>query len=191
MWPFDNALIVSGLRRHGEDDAALRIMAATLDAAASFRLRRLPEFIAGMQRLPGDTPTHAPRADPLQAWSAATIPFMATELLGLSGDGFAKRLHIRRPCLPDGVDGLSLHGLRVGGTSVSLRFTRKSEGVRTAVVDGGKDLDVIIEADPAEQNLTSVLMIGQMRAVAILPVQLECAANGKCARRAAAARDQS
>ena len=154
VWPFDNALMVSGLRRYGQDDTALRIMAATLDAAASFRLRRLPEFFAGAQRLPGDAPTHAPRADPLQAWSAATIPFMTTELLGLSGDGFAKRLHIRRPSLPDGVDGLSLHDLRVGGTSVSLRFTRKSEGVHTAVVDGGKDLEVIIEDGPVEQCQT-------------------------------------
>ena len=154
VWPFDNALMVSGLRRYGQDDTALRIMTATLDAAASFRLRRLPEFFAGAQRLPGDAPMHAPRADPLQAWSAATIPFMTTELLGLSGDGFAKRLHIRRPSLPDGVDGLSLHDLRVGGTSVSLRFTRKSEGVHTAVVHGGKDLEVIIEDGPVEQCQT-------------------------------------
>ena len=155
VWPFDNALMVSGLRRYGQDDAALRIVAATLDAAGSFRLQRLPEFIAGTQRLPGDTPTHAPRADPLQAWSAAAIPFMASELLGLNADGFAKRLHIRRPCLPDGVDALSLRNLRVAGTSISLRFTRESEGVRTAVVDGGKDLEVIIEGGPVEQCQTA------------------------------------
>lgn len=148
VWPFDNALMVSGLRRYGQDDAALRIMGATLDAAANFRLRRLPEFFAGAQRFPRDAPTHAPRADPLQAWSAASIPFMVSELLGLSADGFAKRLHIRRPCLPDGVDGLSLHALRVGRASVSLRFTRRSDGVRTDVVDGGRDMEVIIEGGP-------------------------------------------
>ena len=129
VWAFDNSLIVSGFRRYGEDAAALRVVAATLDAADGFRLRRLPEFIAGMQRLPGDGPTHTPRADPLQAWSAASIPFMTTELLGLHADGFEKRLRIRRPLLPDGVETLSLHELRVAGATVSLKFTRRPTGV--------------------------------------------------------------
>ena len=33
VWSFDNSLIVSGLRRYGEDAAALRIAGATLNAA--------------------------------------------------------------------------------------------------------------------------------------------------------------
>ena len=115
VWAFDNALIVSGLRRYGQDAAALRLMAATLDASRGFRLGRLPEFIAGATRQPGDAPVHTPRADPLQAWSAGALPFMLTELLGLQADGFAKRLHIRRPRLPDGVDTLALHDVRVAG----------------------------------------------------------------------------
>jgi len=91
VWPFDNSLIVSGLRRYGEDAAA-----------HGFRRERLPEFIAGPQRQPRDGPTHTPRANPMQAWSAAAVPFMVTELLGLHADGFGKRLHVRRPLLPDG-----------------------------------------------------------------------------------------
>jgi glycogen debranching enzyme len=42
VWAFDNALIVSGLRRYGEDAAALRVTAATLDAADGFRHGQLP-----------------------------------------------------------------------------------------------------------------------------------------------------
>ena len=127
VWAFDNALIVSGLRRYGEDAAALRVTAATLDAARGFRNGRLPEFIARAQRLPGDAPTHTPRADPLQAWSAAATPFMVSELLSLSADGFAKRLYIRRPLLTDGVGTLALHRINVGDAMVSLRFTRDGE----------------------------------------------------------------
>ncbi len=88
VWAFDNALIVSGLRRDGEEAAALRVMAATLDAARGFRNGRLLEFIAGTQRLPGNGPVHAPRADPMQAWSAAAVPFIVSELPGLQVDGF-------------------------------------------------------------------------------------------------------
>ena len=145
VWPFDNALIVSGLRRYAQDEAALRIVAATLDAADGFRLRRLPEFIAGTHRLSGDGPIHTPRADPLQAWSAAAVPFMTSELLGLEANGFEKRLHIRRPRLPDGVNELSLHDLRAAGGIVSLRFTRESDGVRTALIEGGDGLELAIE----------------------------------------------
>ncbi len=144
VWAFDNSLIVSGLRRYGEDDAALRIVAGTLDAARGFRLGRLPEFIAGTQRQPGDKPTHTPRADPLQAWSAAAVPFMTSELLGLHADGFARRLHVRRPLLPDHVDRLVLRDMQVAESSVSLRFTRQGDGVRTEVIGGGAGLEVVV-----------------------------------------------
>jgi glycogen debranching enzyme len=144
VWPFDNSLIVSGLRRYGEDTAALRITAAALDAAQGFRRWRLPEFIAGTERQPGDGPIHAPRADPMQAWSAAAVPFMATELLGLHADGFGKRLHVCRPLLPDGVDGLSLHGLRMAGGTASLRFTRRGDVAGTEIL-ASDGVEVVVE----------------------------------------------
>ncbi len=144
VWPFDNSLIVSGLRRYGEDAAALRTTAATLDAAHGFRRERLPEFIAGTERQPGDSPTHTPRADPMQAWSAAAVPFMVTELLGLHADGFGKRLHVRGPLLPDGVDWLALHGLRAAGGTASLRFTRKGDAAATEIL-ASEGIEVIVE----------------------------------------------
>ncbi len=144
VWPFDNSLIVSGLRRYGVDAAALRVTAAALDAAQGFRRWRLPEFIAGTERQPGDGPTHTPRADPMQAWSAAAVPFMVTELLGLRADGFGKRLHVRRPLLPDGVDGLALHGLRAAGGTASLRFTRRGDAAGTEIL-ASDGVEVVIE----------------------------------------------
>lgn len=145
VWAFDNALIVSGLRRYGEDAAALRVTAATLDAARGFRNSRLPEFIAGTQRLPGDGPTHTPRADPMQAWSAAAVPFMVSELLGLEVDGFAKAVTARRPRLPDGVDRLDLHGIQVGDVAVALSFARNGTGSDLAVLSnpGGATVEVL------------------------------------------------
>ena len=70
---------------------------------------------------------------------------MISELLGLEANGFEKRLHIRRPRLPDGVNELSLHDLRVAGGIVSLRFTRESDGVRTALIAGGDALELAVE----------------------------------------------
>lgn len=144
VWAFDNSLIVSGLRLYGEDAAALRIAGATLDAANGFRGGRLPEFIAGHQRTCGDAPTHTPRADPLQAWSAGAVPFMLTELLGLQSDGFAKRVVVRRPLLPDGVHELVLRDVRVAGGRVSLRFVRQGAGVKVDVAAISAGIEVAV-----------------------------------------------
>lgn len=83
VWPFDTSLIVSGFRRHRLDEPAMRLFEATVDAAHRFPHGRLPEFIAGNRRVDGGSPVKALRSDPLQAWSAAALPFMVTELLGL------------------------------------------------------------------------------------------------------------
>ncbi len=135
VWAFDNSLILSGFRRYGEDGAACRVFEATLAAAGAFRSARLPEFIAGMQRREGGAPVHTPRADPLQAWSAGAAPFMLSEMLGLEADGFARQLHVRRPVLPEGIEGVVLRDVRVGEARVSLRFRRGQDGaVRGEVI---------------------------------------------------------
>jgi len=69
---------------------------------------------------------------------------MVTELLGLQADGFAGRLTVRRPLLPDGVDGLTLHGLRAAGGTASLRFSRRGGTVETEVV-AAAGLDVVVK----------------------------------------------
>jgi glycogen debranching enzyme len=135
VWPFDNSLIVAGLRRYGEDAAALRIVAATLEAARGFEHSRLPEFFAGFQREPGARPSHTPRADPMQAWSAAATPLMLAEILGLQADGFNRTLRIERPLLPEGVDTLTLRRLRVAGGACSLAFRRRDERVDVEVLE--------------------------------------------------------
>ena len=80
----------------------------------------------------------------MQAWSAAALPFMLTELLGLSADGFARRLFVRRPLLPDGVDTLALHGIRAGGGTAALRFTRTGDTVATEVLEAA-GIEVAVE----------------------------------------------
>lgn len=95
-WHFD--LIVSGLRRYGED-------AATLNAVHGIRRERIAP--SSLPALSASSTAALPtrRAAPIQGWSA-TVPFMVTELLGLHACGFCKRLHRRRALLPDEVDGV-------------------------------------------------------------------------------------
>lgn len=133
VWAFDNALILSGLRRYGLDEAACRVFEGTLAAARRFRHGRLPEFIAGTRREEDSPPVHAPRADPVQAWSAGAVPYMLAEMLGLRAEGFEKRLRVVRPVLPDSVDEVELRDIAVAGGSVSLRFRHRCPG---GIVEG-------------------------------------------------------
>jgi len=78
-----------------------------------------------------------------QAWAAGSVPYMLTALLGVVPDAFASRLDVSRPILPDGVDWLELHGLRVGQARVGLRFERGSGntvGVTVLQTEGKLDV---------------------------------------------------
>ena len=128
IWPFDNSLILAGFRRYGLDDSACRIFSSTLDAAKRFSHGRLPEFFAGTRREEGFSPAHCPRANPLQAWSSGAVPLMVVELLGLHPNGFDGKLRIVRPVLPEPIHHIELHGIKIGASTVDLRFARESGG---------------------------------------------------------------
>jgi glycogen debranching enzyme len=111
VWPFDNALLVEGLMRYGQRDAAVRLVGDVLGAADAFALSRLPEFYVGFQRADGLLPARCPFAEPLQAWSSGALPAMVAALLGLRGlDGGEVRAEA--PLLPPGTSRveLILHG---------------------------------------------------------------------------------
>ena len=128
IWPFDNSLILAGFRRYGLDNSACRIFSSTLDAAKRFSHGRLPEFFAGTRREEGFSPAHCPRANPLQAWSSGAVPLMVVELLGLHPNGFDGKLRIVRPVLPEPIHHIELHGIKIGASTVDLRFARESGG---------------------------------------------------------------
>ena len=147
VWPFDNSLILEGFRQYGFNDAACRVFEGTLASAAQFRNGRLPEFFAGFQRHEDSPPTHTPRADPLQAWSAGAVPYMVTEMLGLHADGFEKRLRVVRPVLPKGIDRVELRDVAVGDAAVSLRFQRDpGSAIEGSVAEKRGTLDVVFES---------------------------------------------
>lgn len=63
-----------------------------------------------------------------QAWSSEAVPLMLVELLGLQTNGFDDTLRIVRPVLPQPIDHLELHGIKVSAATVDLRFEREPGG---------------------------------------------------------------
>ena len=63
--------------------------------------------------------------------------------LGLTLQGAQKRVAFERPCLPEGIPHLSIHGLRVGDASVDLLFERQADTVRVQVLEKQGEVDVV------------------------------------------------
>lgn len=148
VWPHDNGFIVAGMRRYGFDEEALQVTQGLYDAASHFHNYRVPELFGGFPRAGFNIPVRYPVADHPQAWAAGSILHLLESLLGLCPDALAASLRICRPILPNFVDYLELHGLRVGSANVDLRFERTQDGqvqVSTLHLDG--KLDIKIESD--------------------------------------------
>jgi glycogen debranching enzyme len=86
VWPHDNALIATGLRHYGHDEAARTIIVALLDAAAHFE-HRLPEVFAGFDRHFTGFPVEYPTACRPQAWASGTPLALIRVALGLEPQG--------------------------------------------------------------------------------------------------------
>lgn len=144
-WPHDNALIALGLKRYGFDKAANRIFTCLLEAATHFEHYRLPEVLAGFGRDEFTRPVHYPTACSPQAWGAGALPLLLQAALGLEPDACRNVLRIHRPSLPDWLNWVAVHGLRVGHASVDLRFERHNDITRVTVL--GQQGDLLVESE--------------------------------------------
>ena len=136
VWPHDNSIIVAGFRAYGLDEPACSVFAGVLEAAMHFAHYRLPEVFAGYSKEEFPTPVRYPVACHPQAWASGAVPFMVESLLGLVPSAFDKKLQIVRPVLPKAVRHLELKGLRVGESTIDLRFDRNADSIIVADVTG-------------------------------------------------------
>jgi len=140
VWPHDTSLCALGLKRYGYDRAANAVAMAVVAAARRFPDARLPELYCGFDAADG-LPVPYPLACSPQAWAAGAPLALVRAMLGLEPDAAAGVLRLR-PLLPEGVDHLSLRGLRVGAATVDLDVTRA--GVESSVRTGA--LDVVVDS---------------------------------------------
>jgi len=117
--------------RHG----AVRVLTTLYQAALNFRDYRLPELFCGVQRREHDEPVHYPVSCSPQAWASGAMFLILTSVLGIRPSAPRKELNIINPLLPDWLDHLHLHNLRVGNSRVGLDFTRRGERTFCNVVD--------------------------------------------------------
>jgi glycogen debranching enzyme len=129
VWPHDNAIVVLGMALYGHARTALPVVRAIYEAGVQTEYQRLPELYCGMTRGRGQRPVAYPVSCSPQAWASGSLFMMLQAMLGIYAEAPARVLHVRDPVLPDFLNQLTVSGLAIGGTRVSLQFRR--HGSRT------------------------------------------------------------
>ena len=135
VWPHDNSIIAMGLSHYGMQREALQILSGAYAAARNFRHYRLPELFCGMSKGEQEQPVSYPVSCSPQAWASGAVFLLLRAVLGIYPDGPRQTMRIVNPQLPPWMNELTLRGLRVGGSRISLHFTRTGEGCFAAVTE--------------------------------------------------------
>ena len=143
IWPHDNAIVALGMARYGHPEAAAGVLASLFEASRHFELARLPELFCGFTRQSGGEPTRYPVACSPQAWAAGSVFMLLQAALGLEIDAAAREVRFRHSQLPELLQTVYVHGLRVGDASVDLAIERQPVGVGVRVLDRSGDVKVV------------------------------------------------
>jgi glycogen debranching enzyme len=146
VWPHDNSMIALGVRSLGLVDQALELSQSLLDMALYQPYQRPPELFCGYERTPDNEPVKYPVACSPQAWATGSIFQLLQMMVNLVPDARNNCLRIIDPALPESINHLSLHNLRVGQTFLDLEFERSGNTTACRVAKKRGNLRVVIEA---------------------------------------------
>lgn len=146
VWPHDNSLIAMGLRSLGLIDQALEVFQGLLDMTEQQPYQRPPELFCGYERNGDNAPVQYPVACSPQAWATGSIFQLLQMMVNLVPDARNNCLRIIDPALPESINKLSLHNLRVGPTLLDLEFERSGNTTACRVAKKRGNLRVVIEA---------------------------------------------
>ncbi|AFZ25269.1 glycogen debranching enzyme [Cylindrospermum stagnale PCC 7417] len=146
VWPHDNSLIAIGLRSLGLIDQALELFQGLFDMTNQQPYQRPPELFCGYELNGDNAPVHYPVACTPQAWATGSIFQLLQMVVNLVPDAQNNCLRIIDPALPESINRLSLHNLRVGPTILDLEFERSGSTTACRVIKKRGNLRVVIEA---------------------------------------------
>jgi hypothetical protein len=146
----EQATFALGMKRYGLDDHAERLISAMFEASERFPDARLPEAITGHDRLEFAAPIAYPDANSPQAWSSSALIQMIQILLGIYPFAPLNFLAVIRPRLPEWLPQVTVRQIRVGHSSVDLRFTRRRDGTADHEVMRRKGPLLVVSAGPPD-----------------------------------------
>jgi glycogen debranching enzyme len=146
VWPHDNSMIGVGLRSLGLVDQALELSQGLIDMMLHQPYHRPPELFCGYERVEDKAPVNYPVACSPQAWATGSVFQLLQTMVNLVPDARNNCLRIIDPALPESINSLSLHNLRIGQTLLDLEFERSGNTTACRVAKKRGNLRVVIEA---------------------------------------------
>ena len=135
VWPHDNAILATGLRRYGFDVEALALIRDVCDAGNFFNRKQFPELYGGSQKTRVSFPLQYLGANVPQAWAAGSVFAFLQTIIGYQPDAGADVLYLD-PVLPDWLPNLELLDLRFGPHTLDITFLREGDNTSWRVTRG-------------------------------------------------------
>lgn len=141
IWPHDNSMILLGMGKLGQQEEAKTVMSGLIDAASHFEYDRLPELFCGYRKELGKAVKYPVACSP-QAWAAGTPIVFIQTLLGLYPNSLNKEMKLN-PTLLDGMNSLSIEGMRIGSGRLSISLQRNAEKIEVEVLENSTGYEII------------------------------------------------
>lgn len=155
VWPHDNSITALGLRATAREilggssslvDQTLEVATGIIDMTLQQPYLRPPELFCGYERREENTPVRYPVACSPQAWATGTLFQLLQVAINLVPDAANNRVRVIEPVLPESINRLSLHNLKVGSTILDLEFERSGNTTACRVAKKRGNLRVVFEA---------------------------------------------
>jgi glycogen debranching enzyme len=144
VWPADNSIIAYALKKLGYAEESNRIIGAVFDVARNYSDLRLPELFCGFTRQSMARPVSFPMACSPSATAAGSVFLMLQAMLGLYPAAEDNILYVHSPTLPRWLTDVSVANLRIGRSTVNLRFRRQGNQTVLAVRDKQGPVRIVI-----------------------------------------------
>jgi glycogen debranching enzyme len=145
VWPHDTAFIGAGFARYGYKAEAGKLLGNLYGLSLHYPGARLPELFCGFERRRDFGPTRYPVACAPQSWAAGAPFLLLAAALGFEPEAERGRLLLRHPELPDWLDQVDMHGMRLAGERAHLKFARTGGSTALIMTD-----DVNLDARVAQ-----------------------------------------
>jgi glycogen debranching enzyme len=155
VWPHDNSIIALGLRATAREvpresvglvEQTLELATGIIDMTLQQPYLRPPELFCGYERREENTPVRYPVACSPQAWATGTLFHLLQVTINLVPDAANNCVRVIEPVLPESVNSLSLHNLKVGSTIFDLEFKRSGNTTACRVAKKRGNLRIVFEA---------------------------------------------
>lgn len=146
VWAADTAIIANGMKKHGYIHEANRLALCLVEAALAHEYARLPELFCGFTREAMSKPVSFPMACSPEAGAAGALFLILQAMVGVYAQADENIVYVHNPALPKWLGEVTLSNLKVGRTTMRLRFRRTGNQTSLAVLDkDGPGRIVVVE----------------------------------------------